>query len=49
MKHVFIINPKAGKKNNFNAINNKLNEYKNNYDIEIYQTNCAKTKDYLLL
>ena len=38
MKHVFIINPKAGKKNSYNKIYNILSKYMANFDIEIYQT-----------
>ena len=38
MKHVFIINPKAGKKDNYNFICSLLENYKNDYDIEIHQT-----------
>ena len=38
MKHVFIINPKAGKKNNFKYISSLLNEFMDSYDIEIHQT-----------
>ena len=38
MKHVFIINPKAGKKNSYDKIYNILSKYMANYDIEIHQT-----------
>ncbi|MBO5713248.1 MAG: YegS/Rv2252/BmrU family lipid kinase [Clostridia bacterium] len=52
MKHVFIINPKAGKKDNFKYINSLLENYKSGYDIEVHQTNreldaTEFTKNYL--
>ena len=52
MKHVFVINPKAGKKNKYEYISNELEAYKSKFDIEIYQTTnefdaTQFTKNYL--
>lgn len=52
MKHVFIINPKAGKQNSYENISNALSPYLRDYDIEVYQTDferdaTAFTKQYL--
>ena len=52
MKHVFIINPKAGKKNSYDKISADLKSYMNNYDIEIHQTSYERdatefTREYL--
>ena len=52
MKHIFIVNPKAGKKNHLLEITEKLKEYDGKIDYEIYQTKCVRdgfeyTKTYL--
>lgn len=52
MKHVFIINPTAGKQNSFDKISADLDKYKTTYDIEIYETDHERdatefTKNYL--
>lgn len=40
MKHIFIVNPRAGKVDRVEEITNDLEKYKKDYDISIYVTKC---------
>ena len=42
MKHVFIINPKAGPKNSMQNVVETLSLYKDKYDVEIFETKSTK-------
>ena len=42
MKHVFIVNPKAGKNDHTNAIREHLNKYEGKIDYFIYNTKGPK-------
>ena len=40
MKHIFVINPNAGKKDRFSDISNDLKKYDGVIDYEVYKTTC---------
>lgn len=40
MKHIFVINPNAGKKDRFEEISDLLKKYDGIIDYEVYKTTC---------
>ena len=44
MKHIFIINPAAGKANAYNEIESALHPLSKEVDYEIYQTNSGRAR-----